>query len=60
MKERESVTIPMKRESRPTLERTLICHSMASFWSRNHQPLPNWILPAMEPSWKLPIIVAKT
>jgi hypothetical protein len=39
--------------------RALICHSIASFWSRNHQPLPNWILPATEPSWKLPAIVAK-
>ena len=32
---------------------------MASFWSRNHQPLPNWIFPATVPSWKLPAIVAK-
>ena len=38
----------------------LICCSMPSFWSRNHQPAPNCILPAIEPSWKLPIIVAST
>ena len=45
MKERESVSMPTKRESRPTLESALSCHSIPSFWSRNHQPLPNWILP---------------
>ena len=31
MKERESVSIPMKRDSRPTLEMAFICHSMPSF-----------------------------
>jgi len=34
------------------------CHSIASFWSRNHHPLPNWTFPAIEPSWKFPAIVA--
>src|SRR6266700_3300967 len=41
MKDRESVSMPMKRESKPPFESAFSCHSMASFWSRNHQPLPN-------------------
>ncbi len=32
---------------------------MPSLWSRNHQALPYWILPGIDPSWKFPIIVAK-
>ena len=31
MNERESVSMPTKRDSRPTFESALICHSMASF-----------------------------
>ena len=41
MNERESVSIPMKRESNPQFESAFNCHSIPSFWSRNHQPLPN-------------------
>ena len=43
--------MPTNRLSSPTFARALICHSMASFWSRNHQPLPNWTLPATLPSF---------
>ena len=60
MNERESVNIPMKCDNSPRFDRVLICDSIASFWSRNHQPLPNCILPGIELSWKLPIIVQKT
>jgi hypothetical protein len=31
MKERESVIMPMKRESRPVLDSAFSCHSMPSF-----------------------------
>ena len=31
---------------------------MPSFWSMNHQALPNCILPGKLPSWKLPSMVA--
>ena len=36
-----------------------ICFSMPSSWSRNHQALPNCILPGTEPSWKMPMIVVE-
>ena len=45
MKERESVTMPTKRESRPAFESASSCAVMPCFWSRNHQALPNWIFP---------------
>ena len=50
LKLRESVSIPTKRLSKPSCESALICHSIASFWSRNHQPDPNWIFPGHAPS----------
>src|SRR5690606_31335068 len=55
---RESVSIPTKRLSKPILDSALICLVIPSFWSRNHQADPNWILPGTEPSLKLPIMVA--
>ena len=50
--------MPTNLDSRPRLDSAFICFSMPSFWSKNHQPLPNCIFPGTEPSWKLPIIVA--
>jgi len=50
MKLRESVNIPTKRLRRPTFESAFICHSMASFWSENHQPLSNCNFPGVKPS----------
>src|ERR1700677_2706353 len=50
MKERESVVMPTKRDSNPQFDRVFNCHSIPSFWSRNHQALPYWSLPARLPS----------
>ena len=36
--------MPTKRLSRPMFDSALICRSMPSFWSRNHQPEPNCIV----------------
>ena len=33
------------------------CSNMPSFWSMNHQALPNWILPGTPP-WKQPASAA--
>ena len=49
MNERESVTMPTKRESRPAFESASSCAVMPCFWSRNHQALPYWILPGCAP-----------
>ena len=57
---RESVSMPMKRESMPMLARDTRWRSIPSFWSLNHHAAPNCILPRMGWSWKLPAIVART
>src|ERR1019366_369876 len=41
--ERESVVIPMNRESKPTLDKQLRCSIIPCFWSRNHQGGPHCI-----------------
>ena len=55
---RESVSIPINRLIKPILESVFSCLVIPSFWSKNHQALPHCILPATEPSLKLPIMVA--
>jgi hypothetical protein len=47
---RLSVSMPMKRESRLVLARAVICRSIPSRWSLNHQAEPNCTLPGTEPS----------
>ena len=56
----ESVSIPTNCDKSATCESDSICLCIPSFWSLNHQPLPNWILPEMSSCWKQFIMVAKT
>ena len=50
MKDRESVTMPMKRDSSPAFDSASSCAVIPCFWSRNHQALPYWIFPGVSPS----------
>ena len=50
--------MPTKWLNIPMLDKALICFSIPSFWSINHQPEPNCIFPTIVPSWKFPVIVA--
>jgi len=58
MKDRESVTMPMNRDSRPVFERASSCAVIPCLWSRNHHALPYCSFPDLSPSWKQPIRVA--
>ena len=47
-----------KRLNSPIFDKVFNWSVIPSFWSRNHQADPHWILPGKEPSLKFPVMVA--